>query len=126
MISLCSLWHLHHHRVICFSWKNILFILERNTVLNQFRCCEISACTLRLSKSFYSVQVVKTIGLREVWYFGLQYMDGKGYHTWLKLDKKVSLNFKNRPQYLCLFPVYCNTQIFNHKSPFVINICSYT
>uniref|UniRef100_A0A3Q0S715 Ezrin b n=1 Tax=Amphilophus citrinellus TaxID=61819 RepID=A0A3Q0S715_AMPCI len=35
-------------------------------------------------------QVVKTIGLREVWYFGLQYVDGKGYHTWLKLDKKVS------------------------------------
>ncbi|XP_042246814.1 ezrin b [Thunnus albacares] len=35
-------------------------------------------------------QVVKTIGLREVWYFGLQYMDGKGYFTWLKLDKKVS------------------------------------
>uniref|UniRef100_A0A7N6B6W8 FERM domain-containing protein n=1 Tax=Anabas testudineus TaxID=64144 RepID=A0A7N6B6W8_ANATE len=35
-------------------------------------------------------QVVKTIGLREIWYFGLQYMDGKGYYTWLKLDKKVS------------------------------------
>ncbi|XP_037304992.2 ezrin b isoform X1 [Pungitius pungitius] len=35
-------------------------------------------------------QVVKTVGLREVWYFGLQYMDGKGYYTWLKLDKKVS------------------------------------
>ncbi|ROL46279.1 Ezrin [Anabarilius grahami] len=35
-------------------------------------------------------QVVKTIGLREIWYFGLQYMDSKGYLTWLKLDKKVS------------------------------------
>uniref|UniRef100_A0A7N8XFQ0 Ezrin b n=2 Tax=Mastacembelus armatus TaxID=205130 RepID=A0A7N8XFQ0_9TELE len=35
-------------------------------------------------------QVVKTIGLREVWYFGLQHFDGKGYSTWLKLDKKVS------------------------------------
>ncbi|KAL4630557.1 ezrin-like [Arapaima gigas] len=35
-------------------------------------------------------QVVKTIGLREVWYFGLQYVDSKGYPTWLKLDKKVS------------------------------------
>ncbi|KAM8847518.1 ezrin b [Synchiropus picturatus] len=35
-------------------------------------------------------QVVKTIGLREIWYFGLQYMDTKGYYTWLKLDKKVS------------------------------------
>jgi len=35
--------------------------------------------------------VVKTIGLREIWYFGLQYMDSKGYLTWLKLDKKVRL-----------------------------------
>ncbi|KAL0965023.1 hypothetical protein UPYG_G00275770 [Umbra pygmaea] len=35
-------------------------------------------------------QVVKTIGLREVWYFGLQYIDGKGYPSWLKLDKKVT------------------------------------
>ncbi|KAG5846324.1 hypothetical protein ANANG_G00113730 [Anguilla anguilla] len=35
-------------------------------------------------------QVVKTIGLREVWYFGLQYTDSKNYLTWLKLDKKVS------------------------------------
>ncbi|XP_025057775.1 ezrin isoform X2 [Alligator sinensis] len=35
-------------------------------------------------------QVVKTIGLREVWYFGLQYEDNKGFQTWLKLDKKVS------------------------------------
>lgn len=37
-------------------------------------------------------QVVKTIGLREVWYFGLQYVDNKGFPTWLKLDKKVSRN----------------------------------
>ncbi|XP_053566627.1 ezrin [Bombina bombina] len=35
-------------------------------------------------------QVVKTVGLREVWYFGLQYVDTKGFLTWLKLDKKVS------------------------------------
>ena len=34
-------------------------------------------------------QVVKTIGLREVWYFGLQYADKDGYLTWLKLNKKV-------------------------------------
>lgn len=34
-------------------------------------------------------QVVKTIGLREIWFFGLQYVDGKGYTTWLKLNKKV-------------------------------------
>lgn len=34
-------------------------------------------------------QVVKTIGLREVWFFGLQYMDNKGDLTWIKLYKKV-------------------------------------
>lgn len=33
--------------------------------------------------------MVKTIGLREIWYFGLQYTDNKGYSTWLRLDKKV-------------------------------------
>ncbi|XP_054617812.1 ezrin b [Dunckerocampus dactyliophorus] len=53
-------------------------------------------------------QVVKTLGIREIWYFGLQYMDGKGYLTWLKLDKKVSqqdvkkdnpLHFKFRAKY---------------------------
>ncbi|EFN76151.1 Moesin/ezrin/radixin-like protein 1 [Harpegnathos saltator] len=33
-------------------------------------------------------QVVKTIGLREVWFFGLQYTDNKGDLTWIKLYKK--------------------------------------
>uniref|UniRef100_A0AAY5F175 FERM domain-containing protein n=1 Tax=Electrophorus electricus TaxID=8005 RepID=A0AAY5F175_ELEEL len=43
-------------------------------------------------------QVVKTVGLREVWYFGLQYMDNKGYLTWLKMEKKVlSLIFRESP-----------------------------
>uniref|UniRef100_A0A4W3J8C1 Moesin a n=1 Tax=Callorhinchus milii TaxID=7868 RepID=A0A4W3J8C1_CALMI len=35
-------------------------------------------------------QVVKTVGLREVWFFGLQYQDTKGFSTWLKLNKKVT------------------------------------
>ena len=35
-------------------------------------------------------QVVKTIGLREIWFFGLQYTDSKSYSTWLKLNKKVN------------------------------------
>ncbi|XP_036370430.1 moesin isoform X2 [Octopus sinensis] len=35
-------------------------------------------------------QVVKTIGLREIWFFGLQYKDSKGFCTWLKLSKKVT------------------------------------
>ena len=33
--------------------------------------------------------MVKTIGLWEIWFFGLQYVDSKGYTTWLKLNKKV-------------------------------------
>lgn len=35
-------------------------------------------------------QVVKTIGLRETWYFGLSYKDTKGLPMWLRLDKKIS------------------------------------
>ncbi|XP_067373653.1 moesin-like [Channa argus] len=35
-------------------------------------------------------QVVKTIGLRETWFFGLQYWDSKGFSTWLKLNKRVT------------------------------------
>jgi len=34
-------------------------------------------------------QVVKTIGLRETWFFGIQYTDSQGMMTWLKLEKKV-------------------------------------
>jgi hypothetical protein len=33
--------------------------------------------------------VVKTIGLREAWFFGLQYVDSKGLSSWLKMNKKV-------------------------------------
>lgn len=33
--------------------------------------------------------VCRTIGLREIWYFGLQYVDSKGFVAWLKLDKKL-------------------------------------
>ncbi|KAM8847749.1 moesin-like isoform 3-T3 [Synchiropus picturatus] len=35
-------------------------------------------------------QIVKTIGLRETWFFGLQYQDSKGFSTWLKLTKRVT------------------------------------
>ncbi|CAF0894614.1 unnamed protein product [Adineta steineri] len=34
-------------------------------------------------------QVVKTIGLREIWFFGLLYTDSKDFPCWLKLNKKV-------------------------------------
>ncbi|PAV69730.1 hypothetical protein WR25_11440 [Diploscapter pachys] len=43
-------------------------------------------------------QVVKTVNLREIWYFGLQYIDNKGLPTWLKLNKKVlSQDVKKEP-----------------------------
>ena len=41
-----------------------------------------------LGKTLFEL-VCRTIGLRETWYFGLQYVDTKGYNVWLKLDKKV-------------------------------------
>lgn len=44
-------------------------------------------------------QVVKTIGLREIWFFGLQYVDSKGYTTWLKLNKRVMCPVS----FLCVF-----------------------
>jgi radixin len=34
-------------------------------------------------------QVVKTIGLRELWYFGLFYKDSSGQDSWVKLNKKI-------------------------------------
>ena len=42
---------------------------------------------------------MKTIGLREVWYFGLQYADKDGYLTWLKLNKKVCAGLLSMPAY---------------------------
>lgn len=62
-------------------------------------------------------QVVKTIGLRETWFFGLQYVDGKGLTTWLKMSKKVMsqdvrkespLLFKFRAKF---FPEDCTEEL---------------
>lgn len=36
--------------------------------------------------------VCRTIGLRETWYFGLQYEDSKGFIAWLKLEKKGKIS----------------------------------
>ena len=46
--------------------------------------------------------VCRTIGLRETWYFGLQYYDSKGYVSWLKMEKRitdqdVNVNIKPSP-----------------------------
>ncbi|CAF0840234.1 unnamed protein product [Didymodactylos carnosus] len=34
-------------------------------------------------------QVVKTVALREIWFFALQFTDSKNFPVWLKLNKKV-------------------------------------
>ena len=34
-------------------------------------------------------QVIKTLGLREAWFFGLQYQDSKGYSAWIEQSEKV-------------------------------------
>lgn len=52
---------------------------------------QVSPSSTLLHTSILTIcQVVKTIGLREVWFFGLQYTDTKGLATWLKMNKKVS------------------------------------
>lgn len=48
-----------------------------------------SGYNVSVELKLFSFKVVKTVGLREVWFFGLQYVDSKGYSTWLKLNKKV-------------------------------------
>ena len=32
---------------------------------------------------------MRTLGVRETWYFGLQFVDKKGVSTWVKFNKKV-------------------------------------
>ncbi|XP_058054529.1 moesin/ezrin/radixin homolog 2 isoform X1 [Anopheles bellator] len=47
--------------------------------------------------------ICRTIGLRETWYFGLQYEDSKGNLSWLKMDKKVLDQSVNMPNGSCMF-----------------------
>jgi FERM N-terminal domain. len=53
-------------------------------------------------------QTVKTIGLREVWFFGLQYADSRGDLTWIKLYKKV------RRLVLFFLFLYCPPEQLSH------------
>ncbi|KAL5265045.1 hypothetical protein ACHWQZ_G005960 [Mnemiopsis leidyi] len=41
-----------------------------------------------LGKNLFD-QICHTIGVKEVWYFGLQYVDNKGVTSWLRMNKKV-------------------------------------
>lgn len=59
-------------------------------------------------------QVVKTIGLREVWFFGLQYTDPKGDLTWIKLYKKVSSGPSAHIWLNCQNEIFCNIATDTH------------
>lgn len=50
--------------------------------------------------------VCRTIGLRETWFFGLQYEDLKGILSWLKPDKKVLDQGVNQTNGGCVFMFY--------------------
>lgn len=60
-------------------------------------------------------QVVKTIGLREVWFFGLQYTDNKGDMTWIKLYKKVRFDL-----YVLHYDYLFNKYIFSMLEKFLL------
>lgn len=78
--------------VCVFSvWRMVQISTESLSVLNTIINQSAGTCDTLTGCPFCSVQVVKTIGLREVWFFGLQYVDEKGLTTWLKLNKKVHL-----------------------------------
>uniref|UniRef100_A0A8C4QFY2 FERM domain-containing protein n=1 Tax=Eptatretus burgeri TaxID=7764 RepID=A0A8C4QFY2_EPTBU len=51
---------------------------------------EINFVWASFTMYFLFVQVIRTLGLREVWYFGLQYLDIKGYTAWLNMNKRVT------------------------------------
>lgn len=66
-------------------------------------------------------QIVKTIGLRETWFFGLQYQDSKAFSTWLKLNKRVSEEVeclclctggKNKVVWACASSSLCGITLF--------------
>jgi len=59
----------------------------------------------------FCIKVVKTIGLREIWFFGLSYVDNKGLASWLKLNKKVCI-WQTYPAYIYKLSVKITRVIF--------------
>ena len=75
--------------------------------------------------------MVKTIGLREIWFFGLQYSDSKGFITWLKLNKKVNyclificsaLNWQTFPQYIYRPYISASAKTYSTNT-FIVQAC---
>lgn len=87
----------------CFSrvlhWRRRYFSMCRYTAKMNVRVTtmdaelEFAIQQTTTGKQLFD-QVVKTIGLREVWFFGLQYTDHKGDLTWIKLYKKVGWHLR--------------------------------
>ena len=70
--------------------------------------------------------VCRTIGLRETWYFGLQYYDSKGYVSWLKMDKRITdqdVNIKPSPCSMSAHHVQTTTES-NNSSPWSSSVSS--
>uniref|UniRef100_A0A7N8WIR8 Moesin-like n=1 Tax=Mastacembelus armatus TaxID=205130 RepID=A0A7N8WIR8_9TELE len=67
----------------CFVWQINVRVTTMDAEL------EFAILPSTTGKQLFD-QIVKTIGLRETWFFGLQYQDSKGFSTWLKLNKRVT------------------------------------
>lgn len=73
--------------------------------------------------------VSRTIGLRETWYFGLQYYDSKGYVSWLKMDKRiteqdVNVNIKPSPCSMSTHHLQPTTETNNGSSSWSSSVSS--
>lgn len=56
--------------------------------------------------------VTRTLGVREVWYFGLKYTDTKGFMTWLRYDKKVGKLILLYSRKISLGLIFCRKDMF--------------
>lgn len=83
-------WHLNLLQWISYFWFLFLILYVKMNVRVTTMDAELEFAIQQTTtgKQLFD-QVVKTIGLREVWFFGLQYTDNKGDLTWIKLYKKV-------------------------------------
>ena len=63
--------------------------------------------------------VARTVGLREVWYFGLRYVDDKEFVSWLRTDKKVvSYCHNNNNYYINVLSLWINLYQKNNRMCF--------
>ena len=60
---------------------------------------DVTICYLFLQKKCTGKElfdlIVRTLGVRETWYFGLQFEDKKGVGSWLKFNKRVGTTVRS-------------------------------